>query len=255
MKYVMTICKMTLFARHKTGLLLSLILALFCSTACSEITDDSELNPPVFDIHFVVMTQRDGIENKTSVQQLQREVDILNEYFVGANGVHPVKFRYKGQRTIRELNDSSCMEFLRLGDTAAEFDWDRWTDMFNSCSDPRVVDPNAINFYVYDAYSREEGFKDRTSRGRNNGSRPFIFLDWERLNHQTQSPEEHEMGHVFGLAHVCAEGATLDTPTNIMASHDCGKGSGGRRNIGFDEGQLKIIQQKARLISKQLNSR
>lgn len=255
MKHVMSLCKTALCVRERIGFLFGLVIALFCSAACSEITNDSAQNPPVFDIHFVVMTQREGIENKTSVPQLKKEVDILNEYFIGANGVHPVKFRYKGQRAIQELNDSSCIEFLRLVDSAATFDWDRWTDMFNSCSDPRVVDPHAINFYIYDAYNREDGFKDRTSRGRNNGSRPFIFLDWERLNHQTQSPEEHEMGHVFGLVHVCAEGATLDTPTNIMASRDCGKGSGGRRNIGFDEGQMKIIQQKARLISKQLNSR
>ena len=118
-----------------------------------------------------------------------------------------------------------------------------------------MADPNAINIYIFDSYSNRKAFADRDSHGKNNRNRPFVALDWERLNHQTQSPEEHEMGHVFGLSHVCVEGATIDTATNIMASQDCGRGSGGRRNIGFNEEQLSIIQQKARLILKQLNSR
>jgi len=230
---------------------LCLIITLFSPISYSE----TERDMPLFDIHFVVMTQRHGIENQTSVQQLRNEVDILNQYFVGANGVKPVKFRYKSQRSIKELNHSPCREFLLLGDVAAKFDWDKWTDGFNACSDSRVVDPHAINFYIYDAYSNKKGFDEIDSHARNNQGRPFIALDWERLNHQLQSPEEHEMGHAFGLAHVCVEGATLDSSTNIMASHrDCEKGSGGRRNIGFDEAQLNTIRQKARSIAKRLNS-
>ncbi len=261
----MSLCKITVSTGWKMksrlillpGFWLSLVITLFysfCSAACSEITNDPKQSSPVFDIHFVVMTQRDGVDSKTSVLQLQKEVDILNEYFVGENGGHPIKFRYKGQHSVKEMNDSPCSEFLRLGDAEVEFDGDQWSDMFNSCSDLQAVDPSAINFYIYDAYSLKEGFKDKTSHGRNNGNRPFIVFDWERLNHQTQSPEEHEMGHVFGLSHVCVEGATTHTSTNIMASKDCGRGSGGRRNIGFDEGQLSVIQNKAQLISKQLNS-
>jgi len=233
---------------------LTLFGILVCAAACSGNSNDLGQNPPVFDVNFVVMSSRNGVYGKTSVQQLQNEVELLNKYFVGANGVHPVRFSYKGQHSIRALNGSSCAEFLRLGDAAVEFDWQRWTHLFNSCSDQRVVDPNAINIYIYDAYSNRKGFNDIDSRGKNNRNRPFVVLDWERLNHHIQSPEEHEMGHAFGLSHVCAEGAMRRSSTNIMASHDCGKGSGGRRNIGFDERQLKIVQQKARLIAAQLNN-
>ena len=75
-----------------------------------------------------------------------------------------------------------------------------------------------------------------------------MLFDWVRLNHQTQSPEEHEMGPAFGLGHVCAIGATQNTPTNIMASQDCGKGSGGLRTLGFNRSQIATIERNARLI-------
>jgi hypothetical protein len=58
------------------------------------------------------------------------------------------------------------------------------------------------------------------------------------------------MGHAFGLEHICAVGATLDSPTNIMASHDCRRGSGGQRNIGFNASQIDTIRSKARVISQ-----
>ena len=64
--------------------------------------------------------------------------------------------------------------------------------------------------------------------------------------------EEDEMGHAFGLEHVCAPGATVKTPTNIMASADCKKGSGGLRNIGFDSEQAGTVRQYAQLIHQKL---
>ncbi len=94
--------------------------------------------------------------------------------------------------------------------------------MFNACDDPR-----AINVYVYDSYAERGGFADVTSHGRRNSNRPYLLLDWERLGHKVQGAEEHEMGHAFGLEHVCAPGAKPKTSTNIMASADCGLGSGG----------------------------
>lgn len=230
----------------------SLIVTLFCTTACSDITGEPADTVPVFDVHFVAMTAKYAVDNKAVASQFQREIDILNKYFVGANGERPVKFRFKEKHTINELGGSSCTELLRMGDAKVEYNWRYWADMINSCSDYRVVDPHAINFFIYDSYTERDGFKDKTSHGRRNDNRPYVILDWERLTHQIQSPEEHEMGHAFGLEHVCAEGAILNTPTNIMASEECGKGSGGMRNIGFDTGQLEKIRRRARDIQRQL---
>lgn len=232
---------------------LGLIVTLFCTTACSDVTSESADAVPVFDVNFVVMTTKYAVNKQVAVSQFQKEIDILNRYFVGKNGEHPVQFRLKGGHTIHELGDSSCAELLRQGDAAVEYNWRAWADMINSCPDHRVVDPHAINFFIYDSYIDKDGFKDETSHGRRNDNRPYIVLDWERLNHRTQSPEEHEMGHAFGLEHVCVGGAGLHTPTNIMASEECGRGSGGTRNIGFDSGQLETIRRRARDIQEKLN--
>jgi hypothetical protein len=215
-------------------------------------TSESADSVPTIDVYFVAITKK-YMDNKATASQLQKEIDILNKYFVGSNGEHPVKFRFKGKRTVKDLEGSSCTELLRLGDAAIEYDGRHWADMINSCSDQRVVDRHAINFFIYDSYTNSDGFRDKSSHGRNNGNRPYIILDWERLNHKIQSPEEHEMGHAFGLEHICVEGATINTSTNIMASAECGKGSGGMRNIGFDAEQLETIRKKARDIQKKLN--
>jgi hypothetical protein len=119
---------------------------------------------------------------------------------------------------------------------------------FRACTDSRLVDPKAVNVYVYDSYSVAYGDNDITSHGIHNSGQPLVLLDWQRLDHTTQSPEEHEFGHVFGLIHVCVPGATLNTSTNIMASADCGLGSGGQRNIGFDASQLSTIGRYAKTV-------
>ena len=81
------------------------------------------------------------------------------------------------------------------------------------------------------------------------------MLDWERIGHAVQSPEEHEMGHAFGLEHVCEQGASSASHTNIMASAggDC-EGSGGLRDIGFTEQQIAVILRHARKISQNLDN-
>ncbi len=53
------------------------------------------------------------------------------------------------------------------------------------------------------------------------------------------------MGHAFGLGHLCIAHATIDTPTNIMASTQNCEGSGGQRNIGFDDDQVATIMANA----------
>ena len=53
--------------------------------------------------------------------------------------------------------------------------------------------------------------------GRKNGHQPYILLDYERLPH-VQAAEEREMGHAFGLDHICYPDAKGNSDTNIMAS-------------------------------------
>lgn len=196
---------------------------------------------PEFDIHFVVITNSQEGQKVANLTQLIKEVDILNKYFVSEDRHAVVKFNFKSAKMYAEVINSAC-EIVHLGSQPKKYDAKLWSRLFNECDDQRVRDSRAINFYVFDSYSNKYGFSDKNSHGVRNSNKPYILMDWERLNHRVQSPEEHEMGHVFGLQHECVQSAGRNDHTNIMASADCKKGSGGRRDIGFNAKQIDIIR-------------
>jgi hypothetical protein len=206
---------------------------------------------PQFDVHFAVITRNPGAHRVATREQLEKEVEILNAHFVSEQRHAVVVFKLKSVALYGEIKDSAC-ELVGLGDSAQNFDSGLADRAFNACAEPLVRDPHAINFYVYDAYAGATGFADATGHGRRNSNRPYVFLDWKRLNHAGQAPEEHEMGHAFGLGHECVPGATPRTSTNIMASAECGKGSGGMRDLGFNARQVESILKYAALITERL---
>ncbi len=210
--------------------------------------------PPEIDIHFCVITANGAAYNKATLEQLQREVEILNRAFVTFNRKTLVRFRFKSASFYEDVKDSEC-SFLHFGDSKEPYDSLRYVKVFNECTDPLIRDRKAINFYVYDSYSEKGGFKDITSHGTRNSNWPYVLIDWERLNKNVQNPEAHEMGHAFGLGHVAVPGATMQTPTNIMASTEHGFGSGGTRNLGFTESQAAIILYHAKRTLSRLNTR
>jgi hypothetical protein len=172
-----------------------------------------------------------------------------------------VGFTFKSASLYADIQNSSC-DLVLMSDIGQAYNSDEWEAAIDACSDPDVVDPNTINFFVYDNF--DGGYNDTTSRGRLNSHHPYVLIDWERLDHTTQSPEEHEMGHAFGLGHVCNPTATSTTSTNIMASSgdyadangnfvDC-PGSGGLRNIGFRQPQVDAILANALCIKEELDT-
>jgi len=189
-----------------------------------------------FDIHFAVITKNSNI----TIEQLKNEVNILNKYFVNENRKKIVQFRFKSASLCNDIKDSKC-SFVKLGDTTLNYNSDDWASVFNACADAKVRDKKAINFYIYDSYSKNRGFKDITGHGKRNSNRPYILIDKDRINHTIQSPEEHEMGHAFGLGHTCEPNAKRNSNTNIMASSARCNGSGGLRNIGFNKQQVNTI--------------
>lgn len=190
--------------------------------------------PPVFDVHFAVITKNQEAQCMATYAQLRKEVDILNKYFVTDRGKPIVTFRFKSAHMYDEVRNLNCP--LVIDANNEHYNGDKWQDNFNRCTHYQVRDPHAINIYIFDSH-------DGACHGRRNSNCPYIFFHYKRLNHTGQSPEEHEMGHCFGLGHECGYGLRVRDNSNIMTSksylcpkHNAGKNarrSGGQRNMGF----------------------
>ncbi|RZF55628.1 hypothetical protein EXE30_02135 [Acinetobacter halotolerans] len=219
---------------------------LMLSSSSSAMADTSY---ETFDIHFTVLTSNPSAHLVATLSQFQEEVNILNTYFVKEDRSPIIKFRFKSASFYNDIKNSTC-SFIELGDTMNQNDTD-WATHFNSCNDPLVKNKNALNFYIFDSYNENYGYNHKDGFGKRNSNRPFIVLDWQRLNHNIQAPEEHEMGHAFGLSHFCALGASPTSSTNIMSS-SCQGGSTGKRDIGFNNEQVNIIMYYVPLIKAKL---
>ena len=210
----------------------------YCSV--STIAEPLRKELPVFDIHFCVLTNNPEAKKKCTFEQLKREVLILNKTFKTLKNKPLVNFRYKSASFYDDIKPFHS-ELELMTNNSRPFDGNRFNKHFNQCRNPAIRDETAINFYVYDSYNSSAGYGDVTSHGRRNSNRPYILIDWERLNNNTQNPSAHEMGHAFGLGHVAVPGASIKTTTNIMGSTQYGFGSGGHRRLGFTEAQAAII--------------
>lgn len=196
-----------------------------------------------FNVHFSIITNN-PLATLATEAQMREEVRILNTYFVSETDENLVEFIYQDTSLYADVSGSGC-DLVTMSDDGIQYSSDDWEAAIDACADPSVVDPDAINFFVYDAQG------SATSRGRRNQNHPYVLIDYARLNHTNQSPEEHEMGHAFGLGHLCVTGAVLASSTNIMATAgdytdaagnivDCAF-SGGQRDLGFTPDQVAEI--------------
>ncbi|MEB3754566.1 hypothetical protein [Acinetobacter sp. MD2(2019)] len=226
------------------------ILLLGISTLNTSCVTMNNYDEP-FDIHFVMITPNPLAHSRVKLEDLKNEVNLLNRYFVKEDRSPIIKFKFKSAAFYDEIKNSNCA-LVALNRSKFIYNSEIWANYFNACNDPKVRDPNAINIYIYDSYTEKQGFKNIDGHGKRNGNRPFILLDWERLNHHIRAPEEHEMGHAFGLNHVCAVGAKRNSSTNIMTT-SCVDGYTGKRDIGFNNQQFKTIMHYAPLIRAKLS--
>jgi hypothetical protein len=208
---------------------------------------------PIFPVHFIVLTRNPQAHRVATLAQCRKECDILNATFRTLDGKPLVRFEFKGYASYQDIKQSAS-ELLAYGDRTEQYDTDDVAKAFNACKDRRVRDPQAINFYIYDSHSAKGGFGDTTSHGKRNSNRPFVLIDWERLNNKIQNAEAHEMGHAFGLEHIGVPGAGENTSTNIMASASEQFGSGGKRDLGFSPSQSALILYHARRTFDRLRS-
>jgi hypothetical protein len=195
---------------------------------------------PAFGVHFCVLTRNPEAQRAATPAQCRKEVDILNATFRTLDGEPLVRFAFKGFASYGDVKGSPS-ELLSFGDRTEKYDTELVAKAFNATRDRKVRDPQAINIYIYDSHSAKGGSADMTSHGKRNSNRPFVLIDWRRLNGAVQNAEAHEMGHCFGLEHVGVPGAGAKTSTNIMASAAEQFGSGGLRDLGFSPAQAAVI--------------
>ena len=223
---------------------------------CNSRRDGAKLRPNrrtmlTFPLHFCVLTRNPEANKVATLVQCRKECDIANKTFVTHDGDPLVRFVFKGYSSFSDIQQAGS-EMIRFGDSMEALDGRLVEQAFNACRDRRVRDPQAINVYVYDAYSNRRKFADLTSVGRRNSNRPFIFLDWQRLDNKIENPEAHELGHAFGLPHVGVPGATKTSATNIMNSFLEKFGQNGLRTHGFTEAQTALILYHAQRTSQRL---
>lgn len=222
----------------------------YCSVHTMSDSPAKEL--PVFDIHFCVLANSLEAKKKCTLKQLKREVLILNKTFKTLGNKSLVNFRYKSASFYEDIKPFHS-ELELMTNNSRPFDSNKFNEYFNQCKNPKLRDRQSINFYIYDSYNSKAGYDDITSHGRRNSNRPYILIDWKRLNNNVQNPSAHEMGHAFGLGHVAVPGATIKTGTNIMGSTQYGFGSGGNRRLGFTESQVAIILYHAKRTLQRLS--
>jgi len=241
-----------------------------CGTLCGDNFKACAGIASEFPIHFCVVTQNDSATNKATLAQLREEVNILNTYFTaedpslssGRRKMLHFTFKSATFYTQASVSGSPLVDLL---DQEISYEGDSIQSLFNQESNASIRDPHALNIYVYDSWNSTDQRAHFGSHARNNNDRPYVLLDYVRLNHNIQAPEEHEMGHAFGLAHICEAGGV-----NIMGSgnkfpangaiasedvdyyeEDCPFG-GGPRTEGFSQTQCAIILEHAAAISQEL---
>jgi hypothetical protein len=207
--------------------------------------------PLVFPVHFCVLTRHPEAAAMATEAQCRKECEILNAGFRTLKGEVLVRFEFKGWTPYERIRTAES-PLVAWGDAQESHNAGKMDQEFNACQDARIRDKAALNFFVVDSYSPKQGSQDVTSHGRRNSNRPYVLIDWQRLDNRLQNPEVHEMGHAFGLEHVAVPGAGANSATNIMCSAGEGAGSGGLRNLGFTPAQSALILHHARRTHQRL---
>jgi hypothetical protein len=180
---------------------------------------------PRIPVHFAVLTDKPEIQARATEAAFRKEIEMLNRIVKGPDGQPLFRFEYKSATYWHEIKDSACSLVKNAVAAKPAAEWvlnDVWL-----CLDTRVFDCNAVNYFLYDAYSAEKKFAETISYGvRGTGARELmaVFIDEWAFGHERL--QAHEFGHIFGLDHNWPK-------DNIMG--------GGPPEGGFNAEQVKIM--------------
>jgi hypothetical protein len=135
--------------------------------------------PVEIPLHFTVLTRNPYAGRRTTPQYLRREVETLNKAYAEAHPQCGLSFTFKSVCSAGEVEGAKSALALRI-DAQEEYDGESWRSLFNACSNPRIVDPHAINVFIRDEFSKEHGFRSQSCWVKRNSNKPYILLDWER---------------------------------------------------------------------------
>lgn len=200
--------------------------------------------PADFDIHFVVMTENlqgptgtTGADKLTRrpekvLERFQSHVDKLNTEFRSQSGEQLVRFHLKSSVLYLDVRDSEC-EAMKAANADKAFH-----ALLGKCNDPRIREPNAVNVYVYMPTWETDHWH---SHGAVSDHGPYALIHWKKYH--DFNTVMHEIGHSFGLPHVCSNPRPAGTEWNIMASEDmCKKTAVIETGFHFNDKQTAIIK-------------
>lgn len=205
---------------------------------------------PEFDVHVTVMTEKlqgpsgnkgaDGMQRRSEKirERWQSHVERLNEEFRAESGEPLARFRLHSLTLHSEAKDAKC-EALELAARGESF-----TQAVLKCDDAKIRQPGAVNIYVYAPRSADGETQHFTSRGGHNNKGPFALIHW-KMSHDFNTVW-HELGHAFGLPHVCSSPRPAGAHWNIMATPDTCK-SAKEIVVGFhfDDKQTRTVKAHA----------
>ncbi len=228
-----------------------------------------------FPVNFVIVTDNGSAGMMTSYRAMEEIVWTLNLYFAAEDQRNTtskkklVNFELKSYVRYNRAESIGGDLFNTLN-TNSVYRGDVIQQQFNSELSTVIRDPEAINVYIYDSGQDGDIGADRDGHGRYNSGKPYILLDYHRINKRINAAEEHEMGHAFGVAHICNSMISEKTQSsNIMTSEgkypceggivpvsdqcECTAGKTGKRDNGFTPEQAQVILQNAVKIHDKLN--
>jgi hypothetical protein len=191
---------------------------------------------PPFDVHFAVLTDHPdapGDQGESLTECLTGDtrwpcshITALTEHFVTASGEpvcdpqqpdQCVTFRYKSHRYFSSLSQSAgCRDVISSARgirTPLTHTGSVITDLraaTTDCTDPEVIDPYALNILLFDnsVSGVVTSFATAHTSRWSAGCAPYVYIELSRLPPSEGEDfrygvNEHEVGHIFGLTHIC----------------------------------------------------